>query len=222
MRRLNRTTIALSTLFVALAAVVLYFHNENRKTSTEIGQLSDVLADLRADNDRLNEQLEVVRSNLDEAREVTASAQACDTRFPPGLYRLLTSTSYAPNIASEYSIYHASVPLSEWSVDVGMRLNSFGVPTDFYLDYDGDGRIDTAMAARLVREIPIAGNSLADRLLADSRVHQGLYSVFSCEWRNAEYTSPDDMNSRVAGTSKMLWDLVQEHSGSILEWIRFL
>ena len=112
-----------------------------------------------------------------------------------------------------------SLLLSEWNVNVGTRLNGYGIPTDFYFDYDGDGRIDTALAARFVREIPIAGNTLADRLLADSRVHQNLYSVFSCEWRNAEFTSSDDMNAKVSGTSNMLWDLVQEHSEDLVEWI---
>jgi len=192
---LNKTTIAPSILFVALAAVVLYFHTENRKLKVEIDQLSDVLAELRVDNDQLREQVEVVRSSLDAVRVASESTRAtCDTKFPTGLYRLLTSTKYGPNAASEYEIYHVSVVLSGWSINVGTRLNTFEIPTDFYLDYDGDGRIDTALAARFVREIPIAGNTIADRLLADSRVHQDLYSVFSCEWRNAEYTSADDMN----------------------------
>lgn len=218
---MNRTTIAFSILFVALAAVALYFHRENRRLKVEIGQLSNALADLNVNSDRLSDQVEVLRSNLDEMRVAADSTRAaCDTEFSPGLYRLLTSTSYGPSAASEYAIYHASVPLSEWSINVGMRLNSFGIPTDFYLDYDGDGRIDTPLAARFAREIPIAGNTLADRLLADSRVHQDLYSVFSCEWRSAEYTSADDMNDKVAGTSKMLWDLVQEHSESLIEWIQ--
>ena len=220
-RRLNKTTIALSTLFVALAAVALYFHIENLRLKVEINQLSDSLAALRADNDQLRKQVEVVQSDLDDVRVTSESVRAtCDTKFPTGLYRLLTSTSYGPNAVSEYEIYHVSVLLAEWSINVGMRLNTFGIPTDFYFDYDGDGRIDTALAARFVREIPIAGNTIADRLLADSRVHQDLYSVFSCEWRNAEYTSADDMNDKVAGTSNMLWDLVQAHSESIVEWIR--
>jgi hypothetical protein len=101
-------------------------------------------------------------------------------------------------------------------------LNAFGIPSDLYFDYDGDGRIDTGLAARFVREIPFAGNTLADRLLADSRVHQNLYAVFSCEWRNAEFTSSEDMNARVSGTSNVLWDLVQENSASIVEWIKDL
>jgi hypothetical protein len=212
---------SLSILFVAVATAVLYFHTENRRLNMEIGQLSNKLAELNVNNDRLSEQVEVLQSNLDEMRVATDSARAaCDTEFSPGVYRLVTSTSYGPSAASEYAIYHASVPLSEWSINVGTRLNSFGISTDFYLDYDGDGRIDTPLAARFVREIPVVGNTLADRLLADSRVHQDLYSVFSCEWRSAEYTSTSDINDSVAGTSKMLWDLVQEHSESIIEWIQ--
>jgi hypothetical protein len=218
---LNKTAISLSILFVALTAVVFYFHAENRRLNIEIGRVSNALAELNVNNDRLSEQVQVLESTLDEMRVATDSARAaCDTEFSPGIYRLVTRTSYGPSAASEYAIYHASVPISEWSINVGTSLNSFGVPTDFYLDYDGDGRIDTPLAARFVREIPVVGNTLADRLLADSRVHQNLYSVFSCEWRSAEYTSTGDINDSVAGTSKMLWDLVQEHSESIVEWIR--
>ena len=218
---MNKTTIAFSTLSILLAAVVVYFHIENLSLKVEIDQLSNSLTTLRADNDQLRKQVEFIQSELNDVQLVSESERAaCDTKFPTGLYRLLTSTSYGPNAVSEYEIYHASVLLAEWSINVGMRLNTFGIPTDFYFDYDGDGKIDTALAARFVREIPIAGNTIADRLLADSRVHQDLYSVFSCEWRNAEYTSADDMNDKVAGTSNMLWDLVQEHSERIVEWIR--
>jgi hypothetical protein len=218
---LNKTTIALSVLFVALAAAAFYLHTENRELKAEFEQISLTLAALRADNDQLKEQVEDVRSKLDDVRVASESALAiCDTEFPSGLYRLVTDTNYGAVTPSEYEIYHASVPLAEWRIDVGTRLNSFGLPTDFYFDYDGDGRIDTALAARLVRELPIGGNAIADRLLADSRIHQNLYAVFSCEWRNAEYTSADDMNDKVTGTSNMLWELVQQHSRSIVEWIR--
>jgi hypothetical protein len=136
------------------------------------------------------------------------------------MYRLITSTNYGPDESTEYEIYNVSVLIAEWSINAGMRLNSFGLPTDFYFDYDGDGRTDTALAARFVREIPVAGNALAERLLADSSIHQNLYSVFSCEWRNAEFTSADDMSNEVSATSAMLWNLVQENSESIAEWIQ--
>lgn len=218
---MKRTTIALVFLLAAILAVATYSGIEHRQLLDRMDQLSFALDEMRTENDQLRNQLESVQSNLDDIQVAAVLARAaCDTRFPAGLYRLITSTSYGPGIGSEYEIYHASVLLAQWSVNTGMRVNALGIPTDFYLDYDGDGRIDTTLAARFVREIPIAGNTIADRLLADSRVHQNLYSVFSCEWRNADYTSAEDMNNSVSGTSEMLWDLVQENSASLLEWIR--
>lgn len=219
---MNKTTIALSISFVALAAVALYSHNENRRLMLDIDELNRALVELSADSDQLRDQVAILQSSLDDIQQVASelAKATCDTTFPSGLYRLLTSTSYGPSSRGEYEIYHVSVLLAEWNVNVGMRLNALGIPTDFYLDYNGDGRIDTPLAARFVREIPIAGNTIADRLLADSGVHQNLYSVFSCEWRNAEYTSAADMNDSVSGTSNMLWDLVQENSASIVDWIR--
>ena len=218
---MSKTTVAVLSLFAALAGAALYFHSENRELRANVAELSLELADLRASGNRLRDQLASVQSIMDDMRVATAIEKArCDTRFPSGLYRLLTSTNYGPNVGDQYEIYHVSVLLSEWNVNAGMRLNTFGVPTDFYLDYDGDGRIDTPLAARFVREIPIAGNTIADRLLADSRISQDLYSVFGCEWRNARFTSAEDMNNSVAGTTNMLWDLVQDNSASIVEWIR--
>lgn len=124
---------------------MLYLHLENRGLQAESEQLSVMLAALRADNDQLKEQVADVRSSLDDVRVASESAVAiCDTEFPSGLCRLLIRTNYGPDTPREYEIYHASVPLAEWRIDVGTRLNSFGLPTDFYFDYDGDGRIDTA------------------------------------------------------------------------------
>lgn len=217
---MNKTITAIILLFVAIVAVATYSLLENRKLAARTEELSLALGDLRSENVRLREQLESLESGIDDmqvAAEVSRSS--CDTRFPAGLYRLSTTTSYGPTSGSEYDIYHVSVSLSVWGINTGTRVNSFGIPTDFYFDYNGDGRNDTAIAARFVREIPMVGNSIADRMLADSRVHQNLYSVFSCEWRNAEFTSVDDMNNSVSGTSKMLWDLVQDNSASLFEWI---
>jgi hypothetical protein len=217
---LNKTIIAVTFLFVATAAVSVHFHREFSRLAADMAELNNALVSLRAENSSLSEQVESVRANLDDVRVVTNSAHVCDTRFPSGTYHLRASTSYGRNISGEYSIYHASVPISERSINVGVRLNSYGAPTDFYFDYDGDGNVDTALAARLAREIPLAGNSLADRLLANSSISQALYSVFSCEWSEAEYTSADDMNNKMTGTAKMLWDLVQENSKNIIAWIR--
>jgi len=149
---------------------------------TELPQLREIVNRMVADDIELREQLEAIELQLAEAQETSlAMGTVCDRAFPGGLYRLKTNTDYG-TAPGDYEIYHVSVRLSEWNVNVGTRLNSFGIPTDLYFDYDGDGRIDTALAARFVREIPVAGNTLADRLLADSRVHQNLYAVFSCEW----------------------------------------
>ena len=218
---MNKTNTTILLLFAAIVAVAAYSALENRKLTARTEELDLALDDLRRENGQLREQLASVQSSIDDIQVVAEVARSnCDTRFPTGIYRLSTTTSYGPTIGSEYQIYHVSVSLAEWGINTGMRVNSLGIPTDFYFDYNGDGRIDTAIAARFVRELPIAGNTIADRLLADSRVHQNLYSVFSCEWRNAEYTSAEDMNNSVSGTSKMLWDLVRDNSASLLEWIR--
>jgi hypothetical protein len=217
---LNKFAVALALTSVALVSATIYFHAESRRMEAEILRLGETVDRMLADGAQLRERIRTVESQLAEAKDSLAATGAlCDRIFPSGLYRLETSTNYGANSVGDYEIYHVSLLLSEWNVNVGTRLNGYGIPTDFYFDYDGDGRIDTALAARFVREIPIAGNTVADRLLADSRVHQNLYGVFSCEWRNAEFTSSDDMYARVSGTSNMLWDLVQEHCEDIVEWI---
>ena len=217
---MNKFAVALAFTLVALIGATIYFYAESRRTEAELLRLGETVDRMLADEARLQERIQTIESQLAEAKASSAAAGAlCDRVFPSGLYRLQTNTNYGANSVGDYEVYHVSLLLSEWNVNVGARFNGYGIPTDFYLDYDGDGRIDTALAARFVREIPIAGNTLADRLLADSRVHQNLYSVFSCEWRNAEFTSSDDMNAKVSGTSNMLWDLVQEHSEDLVEWI---
>ena len=217
---MNKFAVALALTVVALVSATIYFQAEHRRTDAEIVRLVETMDRLLKDEAQLRERIQAVESELADAKASGAAIGAlCDRTFPSGLYRLETSTNYGANSVGDYEIYHVSLLLSEWSINVGTRLNDYGIPTHLYFDYDGDGRIDTALAARFVREIPIAGNTIADRLLADSRVHQNLSGVFSCEWRNAEFTSSDDMNARVSGTSNMLWDLVQEHSGDIVEWI---
>lgn len=202
---------------------MIYFHTQSRRMEAEIFRLGETVDRMLAADAQVREQIQTIELELADARNVSAATDAfCDRIFPSGLYRLKTSTNYGANSVGDYEIYHVSLLLSEWSVNVGTRVNAYGIPTDLYFDYDGDGRIDTALAARFVREIPVAGNSIADRLLADTRVHQNLYGVFSCEWRNAEFTSSDDMSARASGTSNMLWNLVQEHSQDIVEWIRAL
>jgi hypothetical protein len=139
---------------------------------TELLELRQTVDRMSVADTQLREQLEAIELQLAEAKEASlATGTVCDRAFPGGLYRLETNTDYGTS-SGDYEIYHVSVRLSEWNVNVGTRLNTFGIPTDLYFDYDGDGRIDTALAARFVREIPVAGNTLADRLLADSRVHQ--------------------------------------------------
>lgn len=217
---MSKATALLLLLFATTAAIAVYALLEVQKLTDRSDGLDRALEELRAENAKLHEQLASMQTEFNDFQEVAEmSRSSCDTIFPTGLYRLSTSTSYGPAIPGEYNIYHVSVSLSQWGVNTGMRVNSYGIPTDFYFDYNGDGRVDTAIAARFVREIPVAGNSIADRLLADSRVHQNLYSVFSCEWRNAEYTSAQDINDGVSGTAKMLWDLVQDNSASLFEWI---
>lgn len=219
---MNRFSLAVGLAIAVLAGIAIYSHVESRRMETELLELRQTVDRMSVADTQLREQLEAIELQLAEAKEASlATGTVCDRAFPGGLYRLETNTDYGTS-SGDYEIYHVSVRLSEWNVNVGTRLNTFGIPTDLYFDYDGDGRIDTALAARFVREIPVAGNTLADRLLADSRVHQNLYAVFSCEWRNAEFTSSEDMNAQVSGTSNMLWDLVQENSESIVQWIRGL
>jgi hypothetical protein len=221
--RMNKSSVTAALALIALVGVAIYFHSENRRMEGEIHRLRQTLDQLLGEDTQLRQRIQALEANLASTQAAAADMGAvCDRLFPSGLYRLQTSTNYGANSVGDYEIYHVSVLLSEWNINIGTRLNAYDIPTDFYFDYDGDGRIDTALAARFVREIPVAGNSIADRLLADSRVHQNLYSVFSCEWRNAEFTSSEDMNARVAGTSNMLWDLVQKHSEDIVEWIRTL
>jgi hypothetical protein len=218
----NILSVTVGVAIAVFAGTAIYSHVQSNRLEAELAELRETVDRMAVDYAQLREQLQVIESKLAEAQKVSlAIGTVCDRSFPGGLYRLKTNTDYGTS-SGDYEIYHVSVRLSEWSINVGTRLNSFGIPTDLYFDYDGDGRIDTALAARFVREIPIAGNSLADRLLADSRVHQNLYAVFSCEWRNAEFTSSEDMNAQVSGTSNMLWDLVQENSESIVQWIRGL
>jgi len=219
---LNRFSLAIGVAIAVLAGIAIYSHVKSRRMETDLLHLRETVDRMGADEAQLRDQLEAIESRLAAAQKANlAMGTVCDRTFPGGLYRLETSTDYGTS-SGDYEIYHVSVRLSEWNVNVGTRLSSFGIPTDLYFDYDGDGRIDTAMAARFVREIPVAGNTLADRLLADSRVHQNLYAVFSCEWRNAEFTSSEDMNAKVSGTSNFLWDLVQENSENIVQWIRGL
>jgi hypothetical protein len=222
--QLNRLAVALSVISIALISVLMYLQAETaRRTEAGLLRLNETVDRMIADGDQLRQQMQAIEAGLADAKAANAAGgTVCDRAFPSGLYRLTTSTDYGANSGGAYEIYHASVTLSEWNINVGTRVNAYGIPTDFYFDYDGDGRIDTALAARFVREIPVAGNTIADRLLADSRVHQNLYEVFSCEWRDAEFTSSDDMNAGVSGASTMLWDLVQEHSENIVEWIREL
>lgn len=220
---MNKFAVAPAIVLIALIGALIYLHAESRRMEAEILRLSETVERVLADGAQIRQQMQAIESEMADAKASSAASGAlCDRAFPSGLYRLETSTNYGVNSVGDYEIYHASVVLSEWNVNVGIRSNAYGIPTDFYFDYDGDGRIDTALAARFVREIPVAGNTIADRLLADSRVHQNLYGVFSCEWRNAAFTSSDDMNAGVSGTSNMLWDLVQEHSENIVEWIRAL
>jgi len=211
----------LSACVVLLLLVALHLYNENRQIRNDLTLLAVSQADTEVELSRLKEQVDSFESrvrDVSEAKELVS--ENCETKFATGVYVLRTETSYGPELTNGYDIYHASMDLSKWSVNAGMRLNSYGMPTDFYFDYDGDGRIDTALAARFVREVPVVGNTIADRLLADSRVHQNLYSVFRCEWRNAEFTSSDDMNQKVSGASAMLWELLKENSESIAKWIQ--
>lgn len=208
---------------MVVIALMIYSYSEFRRTKDELRSVAEVIDVLRAENAELNERTSTLESKWSGADESGTFANAsCDTQFPAGLYRLSTDTSYGPGLAGAYEIYNVSLTIAEWRVNVGTRLNTYAIPTEFYVDYDGDGRIDTALAARFAREIPVVGNTIADRLLADSRVHQNLYNVFSCEWRNAAYTSSDDMSSGVSGSSSYVWDLVQKQSEDIVEWIEAL
>ena len=190
---MKKTSVALLLILLALLGSAFYLFMQNSQLQTKLVEL-----------------------------ESAQASATCDSKFPSGLFRLVNDTDYSPGLDEEYEIYHVSVALAEWRINVGLRVNAQSTPTEFYVDYNGDGIIDTAIAARFARELPIAGISIADRLLADSRVHQNLYAVFSCEWRNAEFTSSEDINNSVSGTSKYLWYLVQEHSDSLVEWIEVL
>jgi hypothetical protein len=209
--------------FVASALLVISFvYAEWRfgEIKSDLVNLSDTLAEIRDENSALREQLATL--DREQAALAIEMVEACDTLFPTGVYRLVTETSYGPGDSGEYEIYHASAGIKEWRVNVGARLNDFAVPTDIYLDYNGDGRIDTSLAARFVREIPVFGNTLADRLIAGSVVQQNLYTVFSCEWRDAEFFAAHEMDDSANEAAQYLWDLVQSQSESLGQWIESL
>ncbi len=214
--------IGASILYLVLLTGVIILIVRTQTMWLEMMELRELLDQLRSNNEVLDGRIASLQSLVEEFRasEELLSDTACNAQFANGLFLLSTNTGYGPPSLSTYQIYHVSVPVSEWTVNAGMRLSSFGLPTDFYVDYDGDGRIDTALAARVAREIPIVGNTISDRLLADSSVHQRLYSVFRCEWRNAEYTSADDINESMSGAALTLWRLVEAHSEEIASWIQ--
>ena len=211
---------AFTALVLVLIGVVYVLYQDIRRINSDLVQISRTTQELFAENNLLRQRVLSIESALKDVKAARKSGAVCDTKIPGGLYQLKTSTAYGPSTESdEYEISHASVLIGSWNVNAGIRWNSYGIPTGLYFDYDGDGKNDTAIAARLAREIPIVGNSLADRLLADSNIQQSLYAVFSCEWRNAEFTSIDDMTNKVGDTSNMLWGLIHEYSSDISEWI---
>lgn len=218
---MTRSTIAIVIGIVSIACFTGYLFVQNRSIEAEVDELTANIEFLRIENTALNEKVSELETSIENVDATNLPAQAiCDTEFPAGVYRLTTSTGYGPTSIGEYDIHHVSMILQGWSINAGLRVNNFGLPTDFYFDYDGDGRIDTAIAAKLAREIPVAGNTIADRLLADSRVHQTLYTVFGCEWRGAEYTSIEDMGDSVSAISSSLWSLIQENADELVRWIQ--
>jgi len=198
-----------------------YVQWQFQQIETEMNRLDESYNRLLNDSTMLKDRLQSIEIGLADVKSSDETImRVCEKRFPSGLYQLKTDTNYGPlSEGEEYEISHVSTLVGGWNINAGITLNDFGIPTAFYFDYDGDGKIDSAIAARLVRELPIVGNTIADRLLADSSIHQSLYSVFSCEWRNGEFTSSDDMINEASNTTNVLWDLIQEYSNQIDEWI---
>lgn len=213
-------TIAALGVGVGLLVATIYQMRQFAVLEEEHLELSESFAELNENFESLQRSLSDLNASIESLSAITYEPSGCATNFPVGLYQLTTSTRYSTVQEADYDIYHVTTDLAGWQVNAGFRVNSFLIPTDFYFDYDGDGIIDTALAARLVREIPMAGISLADRLISNTPVHQALYDVFSCEWRNAEYTSVQDVNDGVSDASIQLWRLVEDHSAELIKWIQ--
>ena len=198
-----------------------YVHLQFLRIETEMNRLDETYKQLLKESTMLKDRLQSIELGFADVKSSNGTIiRVCENRFPSGLYQLRTDTNYGPlSGGEEYEISHVSTLVGGWNINAGITLNDFGIPTAFYFDYDGDGKIDSAIAARLARELPIVGNTIANRLLADSSIHQNLYSVFSCEWRNGEFTSSDDMINEASHTTNVLWDLIQEYSDQIDEWI---
>ncbi len=212
--------ITVALVLVALAGLSVHQLRQIDELKARNDSLSNTVSDLNTSVQELQEAIADLTASLESASGAAAYPVGCTAEFPVGLYQLTTSSRYSSAPETEYEIYHVTTDLGGWQVNVGFRVNNFLVPTDFYFDYDGDGIIDTPLAARLVREIPLAGATLADRLISNTPVHQGLYDVFSCEWRNAEYTSVQDVGDGVSEASLRLWTLIQENSSNLVEWIQ--
>lgn len=191
------------------------------RTQAQIDALEQKSNELTLTNSDAISRIEALESELSQAMVSSgAVATVCETGFPSGLYVLKTSTSYSVSSETdEYEIDHVSTQIGDWQVNAGISRNSYGVPNALYFDYNRDGKIDTSIAVRLAREIPFVGNSIADRLLANSDDYQNLYAVFSCEWGNADFTSTADMANNLSDSSEMLWNLVQEYTVEIADWI---
>ncbi len=179
------------------------------------------------DTEELRHRLTQIESRLSSIDSAVADVKTgnefgsvCTTSFPGGVYELMTNTVYGPSDEpNDYEISHVSVVVGDWNVNAGIRWNSFSLPVGLYFDYDGDGMNDTAIAARLAREIPIVGSSLADKLIANADTQQRLYAVFSCEWEKAEFTSSDAMAAGASDASDTLWNLIHEYANEISTWI---
>ena len=178
---------------------------------------------LESRTDSLESRLESIEQASDIAFGVlkSPSVEELDTLLP-GLYELVTTTQYDPEVQqkSSYTITHVVVELTYedygTNLHVGMATSGW-IPNGVYFDYDNDGRIDTEMAMDFVRDIPIVGRRLAKAYDAD--LAQNLYSIFVSEAENADYTSVDDMADDAEAASSYIWAFVMGQYEAIEAWV---
>jgi hypothetical protein len=205
-----------------------------RIAMTEItDQNEQILGDIRllkTEVQRTAERIALLREEMSQAIAIATgiqlsnpgntSAEIQTANIPNGVYEFTQEISiFAADtrefIVREFTVYTVKTTMGDEDVPVVAGIaTTLGAP-HFFVDHDGDNRVDLQVMRSLVEFVPYS--ALVTKSMS-RRNAQTIYDVFLTQYEQASFISEQDIADRATGIPKSIWDLVVEHSSIITNW----
>lgn len=220
---------AIAVFIISMTLLYLRLSQIRNYQSARFNELTEDIADLRRQNDRL-EKLLVLNGIKDDPRidyssMVVPLLTVNQSDIPNGLYVLdqkirLKSISGHDYYSDEFTIYHIKTTIGSGhlstTLNIGIAIGGLATMPQLYIDYNLDNKVDIDMMQQFVDLVPLG--AVLKKSLNESN-SQLVYNAFLENYRRAVFTSVDGISDSGHSLANEIWSFIDDQSDEILNWV---